>query len=252
MAIQIKKLGFSYDKQISVIKNINLEIPKASVTTILGPNGSGKSTLLHLILGILTPNSGNIYLDTKERSVFSRNDLNKMIGLVPQDESVPFDLSLQEFVLLGRAPYLGLFEIPGEEDKRISLDAINEMGLGELSERAVPTLSGGEKQLAVIARAIAQQTKILLMDEPTAHLDLANRAKVLNMIQKLTAMGITVIMTTHDPNAASIIADHVILMKKGSIIASGLLKEIFTSENLSRTYEVTVEVFYVKGRPVVV
>ena len=252
MAIQIKKLGFSYDKQIPVIKNINLEIPKASVTTILGPNGSGKSTLLHLILGILTPNSGNIYLDTKERSVFSRNDLNKMIGLVPQDESVPFDLSLQEFVLLGRAPYLGLFEIPGEEDRRISLDAINEMGLGELSERAVPTLSGGEKQLAVIARAIAQQTKILLMDEPTAHLDLANRAKVLNMIQKLTAMGITVIMTTHDPNAASIIADHVILMKKGSIIASGQLKKIFTSENLSRTYDVPVEVFCVKGRPVVV
>ena len=249
--IQIDNLGFSYDEENPVLKNISLKIPKASVTTILGPNGSGKTTLLHLILGILVPNQGRIFFDDKERSDYSRSEISRMIGLVPQDESVPFDLSLEEFVLLGRAPYLGLFEMPGEKDKKISLEAINVMDLKNLCKRSVPTLSGGEKQLAVIARAIAQHTRILLMDEPTAHLDLANRAKVLNMIHKLTAMGITVIVTTHDPNAASIISDHIILMKKGSLVASGKLKEIFNSKNLSKTYDIPVEITYVKNRPIV-
>ena len=251
MMIQIKKLGFSYDKKNPVLKNISVNIPEGSVTTILGPNGSGKTTLLHLILGILVPSQGKIFFDKKERCDYSRSELSKMIGLVPQDETVPFDLSLEEFVLLGRAPYLGIFEMPGEDDKNISVEAIKLMELECLCERSVPTLSGGEKQLAVIARAIAQRTRILLMDEPTAHLDLANRAKVLEMIHKLTAMGITVVVTTHDPNAASIISDNIILMKKGSLVASGSLKEIFTSEYLSETYGIPVEIAFIKDRPII-
>ncbi|MBI9045576.1 MAG: ABC transporter ATP-binding protein [Anaerolineaceae bacterium] len=251
MSIRIENLSFSYNNGQMVLDDIHLEFPEASVTTILGPNGSGKTTLLHIVLGLLTPKSGDLFFNGKRRSVYPQGDLSRMVGLVPQDERIPFDLSLEEFVLLGRAPYLKLFEMPGESDHEIAHNAIREMAIWDLKDRFVPTLSGGERQMAVIARAITQQTKILLMDEPTSHLDLGNRDKVLRMIRKLTEMGITVIVTTHDPNAASLIADQVVLMKKGQIVAAGKLDTIFTSENLSSTFDLSVEVNYVKDRPFV-
>ena len=235
----------------SVLQGISAEIPARSVTAILGPNGSGKTTLLHLVLGLLTPKAGDILLAGRSRSLYSPRDIKQLIGLVPQEESVAFDLSVLDYVLLGRAPHLRLLSLPGEDDLRIALAALETAGITALQERAFPSLSGGERQLATIARALAQETSILLMDEPTSHLDLANRRRVFQVMRVLKEVGKTVVFTTHDPNAAAAVADYALMLRDGRILAAAPVREAFTSRNLSETYSVDVEVIQIGNRPVV-
>ena len=251
-AILLQGISFGYGAAgPAVLENISMEIPPRSVTAILGPNGSGKTTLLRLLLGLQVPRKGDIVLLGKSRGRYSSKEMKQLIGLVPQEESIPFDLSVIEYVLLGRAPHLRLLELPKQGDLRIALESLATIGLTGLQDRLLPSLSGGERQLVTIARALAQETSILLMDEPTSHLDLANRRRVLQVMRALGHMGKTILFTTHDPNAAAAVADHAVMLRGGRVLAAAPVREAFTSQNLSDTYGVGVEVIQVGNKPIV-
>lgn len=248
--ITLSDLRFGYDTR-PVLAGFTLELPAGAVTAILGPNGAGKTTLLHLMVGLLTPRSGQILLDGKPRGAYTRREMGRLIGLVPQDEYIPFDFSVLEYVLLGRAPYLELLETPGEADRRAARQALETVGAWQLSERAITTLSGGERQLVTVARALAQEPRILLLDEPTSHLDLGNQGRILQIMRALAAQGVTVIFTTHDPGLAAAVAGYVVLMRAGQVLAAGVNGTALTAERLTATYGVPVEVLDVSGRRVV-
>lgn len=249
-AVSIEKVSFRYDRSSPlVLHDVSATIPAGAVTALLGPNGSGKSTMLHLILGLLSPCIGSVSLLGSAHDRYDRRETSRILGLVPQDEQVIFDLSVLEYVLLGRAPYLGLLERPVPEDRCLARTALEMAGIAELEERLVPSLSGGERQLATVARALTQEPAILLLDEPTSHLDLANARRILAVLASLRKKGRTVILTTHDPNAAAAVADHVVLLRAGEVLAAGSVDETITPAHLSATYGVAIDVALFQGRP---
>ncbi len=246
--LSLADVCFAYNAQTQVLRGVSLDILPGTITAILGPNGAGKTTLLRLILGLLKPQRGTIHLNGRPQHTFSRRETSRWIGLVPQSEYIPFDFSVLEFVLLGRAPYLGPLDMPREQDRAIALEALRTLGLEHLRERAMPSLSGGERQLAMMARVLAQQPRLLLLDEPTAHLDLSNRDRILNVLRAQARAGVTVMFTTHDPNLAATLADYVILMRQGALLAAGTLEATLTAENLAATYGIPVRVMRVDGQ----
>lgn len=231
-----------------VLDGLWLDIRAGSVTAILGPNGSGKTTLLRLALGWLKPSVGEVLLAGRQIKRYSRHELGRWMGLVPQTEHIPYAYSLLEYVLLGRAPYLKPLQMPGEEDVQVAQQALARVGLEKLRKRSVLTLSGGEKQLVLVARALAQQPRLLLLDEPTAHLDLGNKYRLLRLLSTLAAQGVTVLFTTHEPEVAAAIASDVVLMRDGRVQHAGAINETLTSEQLSETYGIPVQVRQVDGR----
>lgn len=251
--ISLSNLWFSYDgPQQAVLRGLSLEIPGGAVTALLGPNGSGKTTLLSLILGTLSPSRGQVLLAQQPQASYSRREMSRLIGLIPQEEHIPFNFSVLEYVLLGRAPYLGALQMPGEMDRQIALDALQATGLSEFQERTISTLSGGERQLAVVARALAQKPRILLLDEPTAHLDLSNKSRILEILRRLADEGLHLVLTTHDPELAASLAGFVILMRRGEILDAGPADEMLSAERLSTTYGVPVQVLEVQGRRIII
>lgn len=250
--LTITNLEFSYEPdQKNVLNAISFEIQPGTITAILGPNGAGKTTLIHLLLGLRKPMSGSILLKDKSIGHYSRKELSQWIGLVPQSEYVPFEYSVLEYVLLGRAPYLGPLDLPSQADVEIARHALLQVGIEHLEHRPIPELSGGELQLVLIARALAQQPKVLLLDEPTSHLDLSNRNITLQILNQLRSNGVTVLFTTHDPEAASLVANNLVLMRQGRVMHTGALKSTFTSQKLSETYGTHIDVIQVDGLPVV-
>jgi iron complex transport system ATP-binding protein len=250
--LSVSGLSFGYNgSKRTIFHDLSLEIPAGAITAILGPNGSGKTTLLRLLLGVLRPAAGTIRLAGRVRNNYSRREQSQLIGLVPQDEHIPFDFSVLEYVLLGRAPYLGPLSMPGQTDYQIAVDALHTAGLAHLQDRAVPNLSGGERQLATVARALAQQPRVLLLDEPTAHLDLSNQGRLLGIMRGLSAQGVTLVLTTHDPNLASSIADLAVLMREGKVLYAGRAASMLTAAKLSATYGVTVQVFQTENKRIV-
>lgn len=249
--LKLSNLQFAYHPETPVLRQVSFEAPGGSITAILGPNGAGKTTLLKLILGLLRPHSGEILLAGKNLRHYSRRELSRWIGLVPQRESVPFEYTVLEYVLLGRAPYLGPLDQPGEMDIDIARRALARLEIETLERRAIPELSGGELQLVMVARSLAQQSRILLLDEPTSHLDLSNKYRVLDILRGLAREGTTILFTTHDPESASLVADGLVLVARGQVLAAGPVEETFTAEKLSATYGVEVEVLRVDGRKIV-
>jgi len=234
-----------------VIDDISLDIPTGQVTAILGPNGAGKTTLLHLLLGFLLPLKGQVLVRGKPHQDYSRREMGQLMGLVPQWEHTPFNFSVLEYVLLGRAPYLDPLQMPKEIDRKIALESLDTLNIVHLKGRSLPRLSGGERQIVLLARALAQQTQILLLDEPTAHLDLGNQKRILELLHHLTDQGITIVLTTHDPNIAAYIADHMVFMRAGQVYAHGNIDQVLTEENLAAVYNTPIVVERVKGRLVV-
>ena len=251
--ISLSGLCFSYNGSgKTVLQDLTLEIPDSAVTAILGPNGSGKTTLLYILLGILHAQAGVIRFDGRLRDELSRREMSRLMGLVPQDERIPFDFTVSEYVLLGRAPHMGLLQTPSRDDRQAAARAIELAGLRALAGRSVSSLSGGERQLATLARALVQRPRILLLDEPTSHLDLANRACVLEVVRGLADGGVAVVLTTHDPNAASAVADHIVLLREGQVVAAGPPGHALSPAHLTETYGLPVQVVTVQGRPIVV
>lgn len=250
--LRVEGLCFAYDHDgRRALDGLDLSLRRGEVAAVLGPNGAGKTTLLYVLLGILKPQQGRIWLEGREATTLTRAERSRLMALVPQMEHVAFEFSVEEYVLLGRAPHLGLLELPTREDIRIALEALEQLGLLGLRRRSLLELSGGERQMAVLARALAQRTRILLMDEPLAHLDLSNKERILAQVQSLANAGIAVLFTTHEPDMVPGVADQVVLMRSGRVVASGPTEAVMTSETLTRTYGVPIRVLRVDGATVV-
>ncbi len=250
--LSLRHIWFTYPNgSHAVLQDISLDVCSGTVNAVLGPNGAGKSTLLHLILGLYPPQRGEIQINGRPLSAYSRQNLSRQIALVPQREHIPFDFRVLEYVLLGRTPHLDFLQMPGPEDVRAARQALERLGIADLADRRVSALSGGEHQLVLIARAVAQESPILLLDEPTAHLDLANQRRILTLLRGLAGQGKTVLFTTHDPDTALAVADNCILMRGGRILHQGPVADVLTSEKLTQTYETPLRVLPVDGTRVV-
>ena len=251
--LSLSGIGFAYAPDSPpALRDVSLDVPAGARVAILGPNGGGKTTLLHVLLGLLPPAAGTLLVDGKPPSAYSRRGLSRLIGLVPQNEHIPFDFTLLDYVLLGRAPYLGPLELPGAADLDVAREALDAVGLRSQRHRPVTALSGGERQLGMIARALAQAPRILLLDEPTSHLDLANRQAVQRVLDKLARQGVTVVFSTHDPHLAAGMADRAVLLRAGRLLADGPLADVFTPERLSAAYGIAVQVVSCGHRRLVV
>ena len=246
--ISLSHVRFRYpEATAAVLSDLCLDLPAGVVTALLGPNGCGKTTLLNLCLGWLQPQAGSIVLDGRPIGDIARREMGRRLSLVPQDEHVPFEYSVLEYVLLGRAPHLGTLQIPDQSHVRAAEQALEAVGAVEWAERSVNTLSAGERQLVMAARSLAQEPTVLLMDEPSSHLDPANTARLLELIRRLSVRGVTVVFTTHDPSLAASAAPTVALMRAGEILFCGATDDAITSERLSATYGVPMEVHVVSG-----
>ncbi len=251
--LELKEVNFTYRVDDNVVlKTLSMMVKRNSVTAILGPNGVGKTTLLHLLLGWIKPDSGTVFLDGKELHSYSRREMGRLVGLIPQYEHISFEYSLLEYVLLGRTPHLEPLQSPGKDDYTIALHALDTVGLRNIAEKPVTHLSGGEKQLVLTARSIAQDPRVLLMDEPMSNLDLANKVKLLAVMDEMKARGVTILFTSHEPEIAASIADVIILMGEGNYLKSGAVNEVLTSASLSRVYGIPVEIAHCEGRRILV
>lgn len=251
--LRFEQLSFSYRAaQQPLLRDFWLEIPAGSTTAILGPNGAGKSTLLFLTLGWLKPSSGQIWLNGHLQQEYTRREKGQLMSLVPQREQLTFAYSILEYVLLGRAPYLSSLTAPGEADYMVALEALRKVGLEEFAQRNIMELSGGECQKVLLARALTQQPCLLLLDEPTTHLDLHNKAQVRTLLQHLQHQGVTIVMTTHEPELAMELASYVVFMSQGRVLYAGPAEDAFTSERLSQLYQLPVHVMQMADRKVVI
>jgi iron complex transport system ATP-binding protein len=251
MLISFQKVTFSYQPlHKRLLHNLSFGIDQGSVTAILGPNGVGKTTLLYITLGWLKPQEGEIFLDNRPLHNFSQRERGRWMSLVPQKEYIPFEYSLTEYVMLGRAPYLKPLEMPGKEDYRIAIDSLEAVGLKNIRDKSITALSGGERQLLLMARALAQQPQILLLDEPTSHLDLKNKKRIISILKDQVVRGVTVLLTTHEPEVASFLADKLVLMREGQVLTEGPADEVLTGDLLSETYGLKVRIVEIEGKRV--
>jgi len=247
--LSFRQVRFGYNRRIApVLNGLDLSLKEGRITAILGPNGAGKTTLLYLALGWLKPWAGKISLSEKPIESFSRRALGQQIALIPQSEHTPFEYTVLEYVLLGRAPYLPSLGMPSKTDEKIAYEALVKVGIDNLYDHSMLALSGGERQLVLAARALAQEPKLLLLDEPTSHLDLSNKYRLVHILRKLQEGGATILMTTHEPELAFAVSDDAILMEKGRVLISGPTAEVASGENLSRIYRIPVKIISVEGK----
>jgi iron complex transport system ATP-binding protein len=239
--IRVEGLTFGYGEGPAVFECLSLEIEAGSATVILGPNGAGKSTLLSLLLGYNTPREGRIEILGTPLSSYQRHELGQLIAYVSDETYLPFNYSVLDYVLLGRAARVSTWSLPAAPDYRALDDAIERVGIGALRNRSVQELSAGELQLVSVARALAQQPRLLLMDEPTSHLDPANARAVFRLMRELTAAGLTVLFTTHDPVHARQVADRAVLLGRAGLVAAGAAATALSAENLGTLYGVRFE-----------
>jgi iron complex transport system ATP-binding protein len=249
--INLQQIGFRYDDDW-VLRNISFEVQKGEFVGIIGPNGSGKTTLLKILDGILTPQEGELWIDETSCGKLTREHLAKMIAVVPQESVMIFPFTVQEIVLMGRAPHLGTWRFEGETDFRIAHQSMEMTDTLSLMNRVMNELSGGERQRVLIARALAQQPQIMLLDEPTAFLDIRHQIDFFDLIKTLNKnQTLTVIGVTHDINLASLYCDRMMLLRDGHIHCMGSPEEVITESNIKEVYEanVTVDKNPVTGQP---
>jgi iron complex transport system ATP-binding protein len=234
--IDAKNLSHSYGN-LPVLKNLSLSIQKGDFFIIIGPNGSGKTTLMKVISGIEKYGKGRLEILGRSIKKYNRKTLAQAVALVPQMVPVDFPFSVTELVLMGRSPHLGVLGLEQEQDLKIARQAMAFTGVEDLAHRKVDQLSGGERQRVFIARAICQEPQIMLLDEPTASLDLAHQVRVMDLMERLKKeRGITVVMVSHDVNLAAMYGDRLLLLKEGRIVSMGLPEEVLTYETLEEAY----------------
>jgi iron complex transport system ATP-binding protein len=240
--------SFAYRENRPIFEKVGFAIEAGQVLCILGPNGVGKSTLLRCLAGLAPLTSGAITIDGHRLDKLSRRDIGRLIGFVPQSDEPVFAFTVRTMVEMGRAPYLGWVGQPTDRDLRIAEGAMNRLGIMPLAERLYPELSGGERQLVLIARALAQEPRLLILDEPTSHLDFANQASVLELLRGLATDSMAIIMTTHDPDHAFLIADQTLVMARDRPARAGATRALLTEALLGETYRRHVRIVEIDGR----
>lgn len=244
MILDVQQAGFRYDLRRMIFSEISFSLAEEEVLCILGPNGIGKSTLIRCLANLNPLCAGSIRLHDRDVRSLNHRDVAKIIGYVPQAHEIVFPFPVREFVLMGRAPHLELFSTPGRDDYAKADQAIDLVGIRKIADKPVNEISGGEYQLAMIARALAQEPEVLLLDEPTSHLDFGNQIRVLEIISRLASDGLSVIMSSHFPDHAFLSSNNVAIMQHGSFMAYGLAEDVVTEENLKQTYGVDVSITY--------
>jgi iron complex transport system ATP-binding protein len=247
--LQAVDVSFAYGRRqrdtLPVLDRVSLEAQRGTILGLLGPNGSGKTTLLRLLSGVLPPRSGQVLIDGHPLSQLTRRDIARRIAVVPQETRTAFDFSVIDMVLMGRYPHLGPFELEGAADQDIARDALAATGTEALADRPFSTLSGGEKQRVVVASALAQASELLLLDEPTAALDLRFQFEIAALLKRLNAeRGTTLVVSTHDLNLAASLCQRVMLLRQGRVIAHGSIEDTLTEGNIRLLYDVDAEVAF--------
>ena len=242
--VSVKNASFSYQNK-EVLRNVNIDIFEGETVCLLGPNGCGKTTLLNCINNTLQLQKGQIMINGRNVETFGITELARIMGYVFQDHTAPFPYTSLEVVRMGRTPHLGFFQAPSPEDTEFAYSIMQDMGIAHLATKKYTNISGGERQLVLIARTLCQEPKIVLFDEPTSHLDFKNQALVLHTLKKLSQRGITIIMTSHFPNHIWNLGDKVSMMGFNGFVAMGHVEDVMNVENLSRTYGVNVRIYEV-------
>jgi iron complex transport system ATP-binding protein len=232
-----RAVTFTYpDAARPAVDGVTLEVPPGACTAVLGPNGSGKSTLLRLLLGTLTPSSGEVRLDGRAVADWKREEVARAVGVVPQGEEAVFPITVRELVAMGRYPHLGPWRREGEADRRAVDEALRRCDVASFADRLVSTLSGGERQRARVARALAQEPSAMALDEPTAALDVSHEMAIFELLRDLGRAGTTVLLVTHNLNLAARYADRLVLLDRGRVAAEGAPHEVLTRETIERVY----------------
>lgn len=239
--IETRALGFGYGAK-AVGRGVDLDVRPREVLCLLGPNGSGKTTLFKTMLGLLPPQAGEVRLDGIALGRLTRPQIARRVAYVPQAHAAHFPFSVIDMVVMGRTAHLGLFAAPTLEDRRRALAALATLGIADLAAAEYTRISGGQRQLALIARALAQEAPAIVMDEPTASLDFGNQAVVLGEVKRLAAQGLTVVLSTHDPDHAFSVGHRVALLDGGRLIAQGAPRDVLTPDRLRAVYGVSVVV----------
>jgi iron complex transport system ATP-binding protein len=248
--LQASELSYGYssgrrDARSFTLDHVTVSVERGTLTGLLGPNGCGKTTLLKLLSGVLQPEHGHVSLNGISLAGRSRRDIAKHLAVVPQETHPAFDYTVMEMVLMGRHPHLGAFELEGPRDLALAQDALAATGTAHLAGRAYMTLSGGEKQRVVIASALTQSPDVLLLDEPTASLDLGYQLEVAALLRRLNLeRSVTMVLATHDLNLAASLCDRLILMRDGRVVAQGPTRDVLTAASIRRIYDVEADVSF--------
>jgi iron complex transport system ATP-binding protein len=241
MILALEGLAFGYPGR-TVGTDVSFAVPAGGVVALLGPNGGGKTTLFKTVLGLLRPHAGTVRIDGADTAAWSRRRLAHAIAFVPQSHLAYFPFRVIDVVVMGRSAHLGTFSAPQPRDFAIARDALERLGIAALAERAYTEVSGGERQLVLLARALAQEARLIIMDEPTASLDFGNQVRVLQTIRQLAAEELGVLFSTHDPDHTFLCADEVALLHGGRLLRFGTPRAIVTAETLRLVYGIDVAV----------
>ena len=239
MPIDVRTLSFSYGSA-PVLRDVTFRAEPGEVIAVLGPNGVGKSTLFRCLLGFLRPTSGEVRVDDRPLREFSRRELAREVAYIPQSYTPTYDYTVRQCVLMGATAQLGALQSPTDAQQELTERTLESLGIAHLAERGSQRISGGERQLMLIARALVQDARVLIMDEPTANLDYGNSCRVMERVQQLGRQGYTIIFSTHDPNQAFSYATKVLALKDGGVMASGAPRDVLTEAVLSQLYGIPV------------
>ena len=239
--LEVRNVSCGYGKK-KVVHDVSFKVEAGEFVCVLGPNGSGKTTILKSILGIISPTSGSILLGGKNVHHMSPIALAQGMGYIPQAHTPPFPFTVLDVVLMGRTPHLSSLAFPGKEDEEIALASLEELNISHLKEKKYTQISGGERQLVIIARALAQRPQILIMDEPTSSLDFGNQHIVLERMRSLSQKGMSILMVTHDPDHALFCASKVVMIKNGHLLKIGTPEETIVEESMHEIYNTEVKI----------
>ncbi len=237
--LELRNLSFGYPGR-TIGQKMTLTIGRGEVLALLGPNGAGKTTLFKTMLGLLKPKAGDVLFDGLPLGGMSAGERAKRIGYVPQAHAALFPFTVRDVVLMGRAAQVAPFAAPSGSDHAIAMDALDRLGMAHLADRPYTEISGGERQMALIARALAQQPKALVMDEPTASLDYGNQMRVLSHVRRLSADGMAIVLSTHNPDHVFMVADRVALLHDGALADLGAPADVLTPARVKQLYGIDV------------